>query len=121
MRIVDLIDKKKHGEVLSKDEINFLINSLMDETAPDYQLSAWLMAVYFKGLNEEETAYLTANYTTAKNKGMESYDLFIEKGMSMLTSLFFYKKYGKFIPSMQKPDIQISKCVCPSKGICRCW
>ena len=59
MRIVDLIDKKKHGEVLSKDEINFLINSLMDETAPDYQLSAWLMAVYFKGLNEEETAYLT--------------------------------------------------------------
>ena len=59
MRIVDLIDKKKHGEVLSKDEINFLINSLMDETAPDYQLSAWLMAVYFKGLTEEETAYLT--------------------------------------------------------------
>ena len=39
MRIVDLIDKKKHGEVLSKDEINFFINSLMDETAPDYQLS----------------------------------------------------------------------------------
>ena len=54
-----LLTKKKHGEVLSKDEINFLINSLMDETAPDYQLSAWLMAVYFKGLTEEETAYLT--------------------------------------------------------------
>lgn len=34
--------------------------------------------------NKEETAYLTANYTTAKNKGMESYDLFIEKGLPML-------------------------------------
>ncbi len=59
MRIVDLIEKKKQGQVLSKEEINFLIDSLMDETAPDYQISAWLMAVYFKGLTEEETAYLT--------------------------------------------------------------
>ena len=59
MRIVDLIEKKKHGEILSKEEINFLINSLMDGTAHDYQLSAWLMAVYFKGLTEAETAYLT--------------------------------------------------------------
>ena len=59
MRIVDIIEKKKQGNVLTKEEINFLISSLMDETAPDYQLSAWLMAVYFKGLTEEETAYLT--------------------------------------------------------------
>ncbi|MBR2430874.1 thymidine phosphorylase [bacterium] len=59
MRIVDLIDKKKNGEILSKDEINFLIESLMNESAPDYQISAWLMAVYFKGLTDEETAYLT--------------------------------------------------------------
>lgn len=59
MRIVDLIEKKKHGGVLSKEEINFLIDSLMDGTAHDYQISAWLMAVYFNSLNEEETAYLT--------------------------------------------------------------
>ena len=59
MRIVDLIEKKKHGQTLNKEEINFLINSLMDGTAHDYQLSAWLMAVYFKGMSEEETAYLT--------------------------------------------------------------
>lgn len=59
MRIVDLIEKKKQGAILSKEEINFLIDSLMDGTAQDYQLSAWLMAVYFKGLTEEETAYLT--------------------------------------------------------------
>ena len=59
MRIVDLIEKKKKGEVLSKEEINFLVDSLMDGTAHDYQISAWLMAVYFKSLTEEETAYLT--------------------------------------------------------------
>lgn len=59
MRIVDLIEKKKHGEFLTKEEINFLVDSLMDGSAPDYQISAWLMAVYFKGLTEEETAYLT--------------------------------------------------------------
>ena len=59
MRIVDLIEKKKQGKILSKEEIYFLINSLMDGTAHDYQISAWLMAVYFKGLTEEETAFLT--------------------------------------------------------------
>lgn len=59
MRIVDLIDKKKHGGVLSKEEINFLIDSLMNDSAPDYQVSAWLMSVYFNGMTDEETAYLT--------------------------------------------------------------
>ncbi len=60
MRIVDLIEKKKHGKILTKEEINFLIDSLMDGTAPDYQIAAWLMAVYFKGLTQEETVNLTA-------------------------------------------------------------
>lgn len=59
MRVVDLIEKKKQGGVHSKEEINFLIKSLMDGSAQDYQISAWLMAVYFKGLTEEETACLT--------------------------------------------------------------
>ncbi len=59
MRVVDLIEKKKQGKVLTKEEINFLISSLMDGSAHDYQLSAWLMAVYFRSLTEEETAYLT--------------------------------------------------------------
>ncbi len=59
MRIVDLIEKKKQGGILTREEINYLIDSLMDESAPDYQISALLMAVYFKGLTEEETAYLT--------------------------------------------------------------
>lgn len=59
MRIVDLIEKKKKGYELSKGEIDFLINSLMDGSAHDYQISAWLMAVYFNSLTQQETAYLT--------------------------------------------------------------
>ena len=59
MRIVDLIDKKKRGEHHTKEEIKYIIDSLMDGSAPDYQISAWLMAVYFNGMSEEETAYLT--------------------------------------------------------------
>lgn len=59
MRIVDLIDKKKKNCVHSKQEIDFLIDSLMNGYASDYQISAWLMAVYFNCMTEEETTYLT--------------------------------------------------------------
>lgn len=59
MRIVDLIEKKKQGKPHTQEEIEFLIKSLMDGTATDYQIAAWLMAVYFKGLGEEETSNLT--------------------------------------------------------------
>jgi pyrimidine-nucleoside phosphorylase len=55
----ELIDKKKRGEKLSKDEIRWLINSLMDKTLPDYQMTAMLMAMFLKGMNTEETASLT--------------------------------------------------------------
>src|SRR5574344_751458 len=59
MRIVDLINKKKNNGELSKDEIKFFINSLMDGSAPDYQVSAMLMAIYFNGMTDDETANLT--------------------------------------------------------------
>lgn len=59
MRFVDLIDKKKKGIEHSQEEIKFIVNSLMDGTAEDYQVSAWLMAVYFKGMTLNETACLT--------------------------------------------------------------
>lgn len=59
MRIVDLIEKKKKKLEHTKEEIDFLIKSVMDGTAFDYQVSAWLMAVYFNGMTDDETAYLT--------------------------------------------------------------
>lgn len=59
MRMVDLIEKKRDGESLSKAEIHFIINSYVQGDIPDYQMSAWAMAVYFRGMSLEETAELT--------------------------------------------------------------
>ncbi len=59
MRMVDLILTKRAGKGHSRSEIDFLINGIMSETIPDYQLAAWLMAVCWQGLTHEETAWLT--------------------------------------------------------------
>ena len=59
MRFVDLIDKKKKGYEHTKEEIQFIVDSVMYGRAEDYQVSAWLMAVYFKGMTLDETANLT--------------------------------------------------------------
>lgn len=59
MRMYDLIEKKKLGQVLSEDEIYFIIEGYTNNTIPDYQMSALLMAIYFQGMSEEETLHLT--------------------------------------------------------------
>lgn len=59
MRIVDVINKKKHGESLSKAEIDFFIEGYTKGEIPDYQASALLMAIYFKGMEAQEIADLT--------------------------------------------------------------
>ncbi|MBP1759677.1 MAG: pyrimidine-nucleoside phosphorylase [Firmicutes bacterium] len=59
MRMVDLIEKKRDGEPLSKQEIHFIIKGYVQGDIPDYQMSAWAMAVYFRGMSLEETAELT--------------------------------------------------------------
>ncbi len=59
VRMVDVILKKRNGEVLSKEEIELFVEGYTNGTIPDYQASAFLMAVYFKGMNAEEQADLT--------------------------------------------------------------
>lgn len=59
MRMVDIIEKKRDAEVLSKEEIGFVIEGYVQGDIPDYQMSAWAMAVYFRGMTLEETAELT--------------------------------------------------------------
>ncbi|MCK4813595.1 MAG: hypothetical protein KAT14_06625, partial [Candidatus Marinimicrobia bacterium] len=49
-----LIEKKQAGKSLTKDEINYLVNGFLKKDIPDYQMAAFLMAVYFKGFNQEE-------------------------------------------------------------------
>lgn len=59
LRMVDIIAKKRNGYSLSEAEISFFINGYTNESIPDYQASAFLMAVYFKGMTAEEQAFLT--------------------------------------------------------------
>jgi len=59
MRAVDLIKKKRDGAGLSPEEIRWLISAYVAGRIPDYQMSAFLMAVYFRGMTEEETVALT--------------------------------------------------------------
>lgn len=59
MNFIDLIRKKRDGLELSKEEIEFFAFSAADDSVPDYQISAMLMAMFLKGLNERETLDLT--------------------------------------------------------------
>jgi pyrimidine-nucleoside phosphorylase len=59
IRVPELIERKRNGEELADDEIAELILGFTRGDIPDYQLSAWCMAVYFKGLSGRETHALT--------------------------------------------------------------
>ena len=56
MNIVDIITKKRDGKELNKEEINYFVESVTDDTIADYQISALLMAIYLNGMNERELA-----------------------------------------------------------------
>lgn len=60
MRMYDLIVKKRNGETLTKQEIGFMVSGYVEGTIPDYQISAMLMAIYFQGMNDQETSWLTS-------------------------------------------------------------
>ncbi len=59
MHMLDLIDKKKKGKRLSKEEIYYIVQGYTEGVIPDYQISALLMAIYFQGMDAEETRMLT--------------------------------------------------------------
>ena len=59
MQFLDIVLKKRNEKSLSKEEIEFLVREYVAGKIPDYQMSAFLMAVYFNSLNRQETAYLT--------------------------------------------------------------
>jgi pyrimidine-nucleoside phosphorylase len=59
MRAVDLIRKKRDSGEHSRDEINFLVSAYTRGEIPDYQMSAWLMATWLRGLSRAEIAFLT--------------------------------------------------------------
>ena len=59
MRAVDIIRAKRDGNSLTREQIGWMVAGASDGSVPDYQLSAWLMAVWLRGMSPEETTWLT--------------------------------------------------------------
>ena len=59
MRAVDIIEKKRNGLELTDEEIKWIIDNYTNDSIPDYQMSALLMAIYFQGMNKHEAATMT--------------------------------------------------------------
>ncbi|MCH5280179.1 MAG: pyrimidine-nucleoside phosphorylase [Lachnospiraceae bacterium] len=76
MRMYDLIRKKRDGGILSRDEIAYMVKEYTRGDIPDYQMSAMMMAIYFKGMDREETLSLTMEMA----KSGEMLDLSLIKG-----------------------------------------
>ncbi len=62
MNVIEIIEKKKNNEVLTKSELEYIVNGYVDGLVTDYQMSAFLMAVCINGLTDDETAMLTSIY-----------------------------------------------------------
>src|SRR5215471_3105887 len=79
MRTVDLIHRKRDGEELSAEEVGFLVDGYTSGSIPDYQMAAFLMAVYFKGMTDREVSALTERMTSSG----ESVDLSMVPGIKV--------------------------------------
>lgn len=79
MRMYDLIEKKKTGIELTKTEIDWFIEQYTKDEIPDYQVSAFMMAIYFQGMSKQETS----NLTMAMAKSGDVLDLSEIKGIKV--------------------------------------
>lgn len=68
MRMYDIILKKRNGGELTKGEIDFFVQNYTSGVIPDYQVSALLMAIYFRGMNKRETSDLTMSMVNSGEK-----------------------------------------------------
>lgn len=95
MYMIDLITKKKLGQVLNAKELQFLTQGIADGTIPDYQITAWAMAVYFQGMtNDEVITYTKAVINTGETMDLSqitgfSVDKHSTGGVGDKTSLVF--------------------------------
>ena len=76
----ELIKKKRNGKELTREEIEFIVNSYTKGETPDYQMAALLMAIYFQGLSYSETLYLTDSMLkTGKEVVIETEGTIVDK------------------------------------------
>lgn len=68
MNIIDIIVHKREGKKHTQKQIHFLVQSIIQHSVPDYQISAWLMAAYIRGLDAEETGWLTLEMASSGKK-----------------------------------------------------
>lgn len=68
MEMKEIIEKKRDGFALTKEEIDFFVRGCVDGSIPDYQISSLLMSIYFQGLNREETSDLTMAMADSGNR-----------------------------------------------------
>ena len=68
MRAYDIIMKKRNGSENTKEEIEYMINNYVSGELKDYQMSAWLMAVYFNHMTDEERYNLTITMLNSGDK-----------------------------------------------------
>lgn len=67
INFLDIIQKKKDNVPLTREEIKYFVDGVCNDSIPDYQISAFLMAICFNPLNDEETAFLTMEMTNSGN------------------------------------------------------
>jgi pyrimidine-nucleoside phosphorylase len=105
----ELIQKKKRGQAHSRDELAFLIQGFLDGAIPDYQMPAWLMAVFFRGLSQTELLELTILMRDSgrrfdfKSRGLFTVDKHSTGGVGDKTSLLvapLVAACGGFVPMM---------------------
>ena len=87
MRAVDIIQKKRDGLALNKEEIEWLIEGYVAGTVPDYQMSSFAMAVYFKGMTTEEISHMTMKMVQTG----QQFDLSAIPGIKVDISLCYLK------------------------------
>lgn len=79
MRTYDILLKKRNGKKLTEEEIEFMVNGFVKGDIPDYQMSAFLMAIFFRHLDNEERFYLTKSMLNSGDK----VDLSMIEGMKI--------------------------------------
>lgn len=80
MNIIDIINKKRNGNELTKEEIQFFIDGAVNKTIEDYQISSLLMAITIQGMSDEETINLTDSMLNSGDKiDLSSLDMVVDK------------------------------------------